>query len=78
MLAEESEPEVDSPDGEASGVPDAQLLVEDDQVSPTAQAQFGASLVSSKQAVQDLAQLEVQLEQPSEQTPQVALSSERP
>jgi alanine-alpha-ketoisovalerate/valine-pyruvate aminotransferase len=52
-----------------------QVLVEEDQVSPVAHSQFGAVLVVSKQAVQDLLQLEEQVMQPSAQARQEAASA---
>lgn len=57
----------------AAGV--AQVLVEELQVSPEAHSQFGAVLVDSKQAVQDLLQLEEQVMQPSAQARQERASA---
>jgi alanine-alpha-ketoisovalerate/valine-pyruvate aminotransferase len=52
-----------------------QVLVVEDQVSLEAHSQFGAVLVLSKQAVQDLLQLEEQVMQPSAQARQEAASA---
>jgi len=69
MLAEEDELEV----GVAvSAAAVSQILVVEFQVSPEAHSQFGAVLVVSKQAVQDLLQLEEQVIQPSAQARQDA------
>jgi len=65
MLAEESPEEEEV---SASGVAAAaQELVAAFQVSPEAHSQFGAVLVDSKQAVQDLLQLEEQVIHPYSQ-----------
>ena len=74
MLAEELESEVVVVvvSGAAGA---AQVLVALDQVSPVAHSQFGAVLVLSKQAVQDLLQLEEQVIQPSAQARQERVSA---
>jgi len=56
----------------ASAVAVSQTLEVEFQVSPEAHSQLGAVLVVSKQAVQDLLQLEEQVIQPSAQARQDA------
>jgi len=77
MLAEDEaeDEEVVAASGVAAA---AQALVAEFHYSPEAHSQFGAVLVDSKQAVQDLLQLEEQVLHPSAQARQDFSSATNP